>query len=63
MKIPIETKPALWGMPVRDPEYYVEAFRQRATNLGNRPIAAVVAAALLLVLGWSTWFTVQPEDS
>ena len=50
-------------MPDKDPEYYVEAIRQRAANLGNRPIAAVIAAVLLLVLLWSTWFTVQPEET
>ena len=50
-------------MPDKDPEYYVEAFRQRAATLGNRPIAAGMAAALLLILLWSTWFTVQPEET
>jgi membrane protease subunit HflK len=50
-------------MPEKDPEYYVEALRSRAANLGNRPIAAVIAALLLLALLWSTWFTVQPEET
>jgi membrane protease subunit HflK len=50
-------------MPEKDPEYYVEALRQRAATLGKQPIGAVVAALLLLVLAWSTWFTVQPEET
>jgi membrane protease subunit HflK len=50
-------------MPVKDPEYYVEAFRQRLATLGSRPLAAVIAVALLLALLWSTWFTVQPEET
>jgi membrane protease subunit HflK len=50
-------------MPEKDPEYYVEAFRQRASTLGKLPIGAVTAALLLLVLLWSTWFTVQPEET
>lgn len=50
-------------MPDKDPEYYVEALRQRASTLGSRPIAAVILAALLLLLLWSTWFTVQPEET
>ena len=50
-------------MPEKDPDYYVEEFRKRAATLGTRPIAAVIAAALLLMLLWSTWFTVQPEET
>lgn len=50
-------------MPNKDSEYYVEAFRQRVASLGNLPTAAVISAALLLLLLWSTWFTVQPEET
>lgn len=50
-------------MQTRDPEYYIEALRQRAATLGRRPIAAAIAAALLLFFLASTWFTVQPEET
>jgi membrane protease subunit HflK len=57
-------------MPTQDPEQYVEELRQRASNLGKRastlgkrPIGAAIAAVLLLFLLWSTWFTVQPEET
>jgi membrane protease subunit HflK len=50
-------------MQTRDPEYYIEALRQRAARLGRRPIAATIVAALLLFFLWSTWFTVQPEET
>jgi len=50
-------------MQSRDPEYYIEALRQRAARLGRRPIAAAIVAALLLFFLWSTWFTVQPEET
>jgi modulator of FtsH protease HflK len=50
-------------MPDDPPVYDIEAFRQRAAAMGRRPIAAIVAGLLLLVLVWSTWFTVQPEET
>lgn len=57
-------------MPIQDPEQYVDELRQRASNLGKRastlgkrPIGAAIAAVLLLFLLWSTWFTVQPEET
>ena len=50
-------------MPDKDPEYYVEEIRKRAATLGSRPIAALVLLALLLFFLWSTWFTVQPEET
>jgi len=50
-------------MPTKDPEYYVEELRKRAATLGKRPIVAAVAVALLFVFLWSSWFTVQPEET
>lgn len=51
------------SMPTKDPEYYVEEIRKRTATLGKRPMAAAVAVVLLLVLLWSSWFTVQPEET
>ncbi len=50
-------------MPIKDPEYYVEEFRKRAGTFGNRRIAVGIAVALVLIFLWSTWFTVQPEET
>jgi len=46
-----------------DPEDVVEDLRRRAAALGGRRIAAGIAGALLLIFLWSTWFTVQPEET
>ena len=50
-------------MAAKDPEYYFQAFRERTTRLGNRPILTVVVAVVLLVFLWTSWFTVQPEET
>ena len=50
-------------MDTKDPEYYAEQFKKRTGALGNRPIAAVLALLLLATLAWSTWFTIQPEET
>ncbi|WP_210544790.1 SPFH domain-containing protein [Rhodoferax sp. PAMC 29310] len=50
-------------MPINDPEYVVEEFRKRADAIGSRPIVAAIAGAVLLFFLWSTWFTVQPEET
>ena len=50
-------------MPIQDPEYVVEEFRRRVAALGSRPIAVGLVGALLLFFLWSTWFTVQPEET
>ncbi len=50
-------------MPVNDPDYYVEKFRKRAVVLGNFSVVAIVAVIVALGLLWSTWFTVQPEET
>lgn len=50
-------------MDTKDPEYYVEQFRKRTGALGKRPLIAVVAVVLVLMLVWSTWFTIQPEEA
>jgi len=46
-----------------DPVAVVEELRKRAAALGGRRMAAIIAGALLLIFLWSTWFTVQPEES
>jgi len=46
-----------------DPVAVVEEFGRRAAALGARRIAAMIAGALLLIFLWSTWFTVQPEET
>lgn len=50
-------------MPNKDPEHYLEAFRQRAAALGKRSSFVAIAVAVLLVFLWSSWFTVQPEET
>ncbi|MDH4189120.1 MAG: FtsH protease activity modulator HflK [Betaproteobacteria bacterium] len=37
--------------------------RRRFAALGRRRIAAMVVALLALIFLWSTWFTVQPEET
>jgi membrane protease subunit HflK len=51
------------NMPTYDPDDIVNEVRRRTAALGWRRIAVAVAGALLLILAWSTWFTVQPEES
>ena len=46
-----------------DPVAVVEDLRRRVAALGGRRIAAAVVVALLLFFLWSTWFTVQPEET
>ena len=46
-----------------DPEDTIRQLRQRASTLGLGGITAAVAGALLLIFLWSTWFTVQPEET
>ena len=50
-------------MPTHDPQEIVEELRKRVAALGSRPIAAAIVGVLLLVFLWSTWFTVQPEET
>src|SRR3970040_884228 len=50
-------------MATYDPEDIVNDLRRRATELGSRRIIAGIAGALLLIVLWSTWFTVQPEET
>jgi modulator of FtsH protease HflK len=51
------------AMKPYDPEDVIEDLRRRAAALGWRRIGAGIAAALLLFFLWSTWFTVQPEET
>jgi len=50
-------------MPTYEPVNIVHDLRRGAKALGGRRFATVVGAALLLILVWSTWFTVQPEET
>jgi len=50
-------------MPTYDPDDIVNDLRRRAGTLGPRPIAAGIVAAIVLIVLWSTWFTVQPEET
>jgi len=50
-------------MPTYDPDDIVNDLRRRAGTLGPRPIAAGIFAAIVLIVLWSTWFTVQPEET
>src|SRR3989337_3026999 len=50
-------------MPTYDPDDIVNELRQRAAALGSRPIITIIAGAVLLMALWSTWFTVQPEET
>lgn len=46
-----------------DPQDIVDDLRRRVAALGGRRIAAIIVGALLLIFLWSTWFTVQPEET
>lgn len=50
-------------MATYDPEDIVEELRRRGAALGIRRITAIIVGALLLIFLWSTWFTVQPEET
>lgn len=50
-------------MPTYEPEDIVNELRNRAAALGIRRITAIIVGALLLFFRWSTWFTVQPEET
>jgi membrane protease subunit HflK len=51
-------------MPIYDdPQGIVNDLRKSVAALGGRRIAAIVVGVLLLIFLWSTWFTVQPEET
>ncbi|MDH3689370.1 MAG: FtsH protease activity modulator HflK [Gammaproteobacteria bacterium] len=51
-------------MPIYDdPQGIVDDLRKGVAALGGRRIAAIIVGALLLIFLWSTWFTVQPEET
>lgn len=50
-------------MSIYDREDIVLDLRKRAGEFGIRRIAAGIAGALILIFLWSTWFTVQPEET
>ncbi|MBI3029897.1 MAG: FtsH protease activity modulator HflK [Candidatus Rokubacteria bacterium] len=50
-----------WSPP--DLERTVRDLRNRFRGLGGSRIAAGILGALLLILLWSSWFTVQPEET
>ena len=50
-------------MQTYEPEDIVEELRKRASALGSQRITIVIAGVLLLYFLWSTWFTVQTEET
>jgi len=50
-------------MPTYESQNIVVDLRKSASALGGRRIASGIVGALLLVFLWSTWFTVQPEET
>jgi membrane protease subunit HflK len=50
-------------MPTYDPEDVVNIVQKRVTAMGSKFIALIVAALLLLIVLFSSWFTVQPEET
>ena len=50
-------------MPTYDPNDIVDELRGRAAALGGQRITIIIVGALLLIFLWSTWFTVQPEET
>lgn len=46
-----------------DPVAIVEIVRKRTADLAGGRGAAVIAGVLLLMFLWTTWFTVQPEET
>jgi len=50
-------------MPTYEPEDIVDDLRRRVAALGSRRITIIIVGALLLIFLWSTWFTVQPEET
>ena len=46
-----------------DPEQIFEELRNRFRGLRGWRIAAGILGAFLFILLWSTWFTVQPEET
>jgi membrane protease subunit HflK len=46
-----------------DPQDIVDDLRKHVAALGGRRIAAIIVGVLLLIFLWSTWFTVQPEET
>jgi modulator of FtsH protease HflK len=46
-----------------DPEQVIEELRSQFRRLGGWRIAAGILGAILVFLLWSTWFTVQPEET
>jgi len=50
-------------MATYDSQDIVDDLRRRGAALGGRRITAAIVGALLLIFLWSTWFTVQPEET
>ena len=53
-----------WGRrPPPDLESVLRELQNRLRQLGGGRVAGLAALALLLILAWSSWFTVQPEET
>ena len=53
-----------WGRrPPPDLESVLRELQNRLRQLGGGRVVGLAALALLLLLAWSSWFTVQPEET
>ena len=50
-------------MAAYDPEDVVQEIRKRASALGAKTIAMMIGGLLLLYFAFTSWFTVQPEET
>ncbi len=50
-------------MAAYDPEDVVQEIRKRASALGVKTIAMMIGGLLLLYFAFTSWFTVQPEET
>ena len=50
-------------MDTKNPKHYIDQIRKGTSVFGKRPIFSVMAVVPMLMLVWSTWFTIQPEEA
>ncbi len=50
-------------MAAYDPEDVVQEIRKRASALGAKTITMIVGGLVLLFFVFTSWFTVQPEET
>ncbi|MGE0684584.1 MAG: FtsH protease activity modulator HflK [Candidatus Binatia bacterium] len=54
--------PGGW-QPSNELEAIIAQIRQQWQGFGAGPIVAIVALVVMLIIFWSSWFTVQPEET